>query len=81
MYFLGDLREQVEQARKVTEEQKVVLDKIRHIHRFFEGLEVVCGAVEDVRTLLVISFRKINDARSSIHTLKLCLQLFFHYTR
>lgn len=46
--FLGDVRERVEEARRVTEDQKVVLDKIRHVHRFFKSLEVVCSAVEDV---------------------------------
>lgn len=37
-------------ARRITEEQKMVLDKIRYLHRFFESLEVVCEAMEDVRT-------------------------------
>lgn len=43
------MRDQVETARRITEEQKTVLDKIRHIHRFFGGLEVICEAMEDVR--------------------------------
>lgn len=46
----------MENARRITEEQKVVLDKIRHVHRFFEGLEVVCSAIEDVRSHLSYDF-------------------------
>ena len=35
-------------AIRITKGQKVVLDKIRHVHSFFENLEGVCSAVEDV---------------------------------
>ena len=44
----GELRERVEDARRITEEQKVVLDQIRHVHRFFQGLETICNGLEDV---------------------------------
>ena len=45
------LREQVESARRITGDQKVVLDRIKHVHGFFKSFEVACGAVEDVRAL------------------------------
>ena len=45
------MREQVESARRITGDQKVVLDRIKHVHGFFKGFEVVCSAVEDVRAL------------------------------
>ena len=45
------MREQAEIARRITGDQKVVLEKIKHVHEFFKSLEVVCSAVEDVRAL------------------------------
>lgn len=39
----------MEKARRITAEQKVVLDKIRHVHRFFEDLDVLCNSVKEVR--------------------------------
>ena len=45
---VGELRERVEHARRITEEQKVVLDKINRVHRFFEQLDVVCNSVKEV---------------------------------
>ena len=47
--FVGELREQVEDARRITEDQKVVLDKIKRVHRFFEHLDVLCNSVKEVR--------------------------------
>lgn len=38
----------MEKARRITEEQKAVLDKVRHVHVLFQGLETVCSAVKDV---------------------------------
>ena len=38
----------VENARKITKEQKVILDRIKNVHRFFQSLETVCDAMEDV---------------------------------
>ena len=46
--LVGELRERIENARRITEGQKVVLDGIKHVHRFFQVLEQVCGAVDDV---------------------------------
>ena len=43
----------MQQARRIIEEQKLVLDKLRYVYGFFGGLEVACGAVEDVRKLSV----------------------------
>ena len=43
------MREQTEIARRITGDQKVVLDRIKYVHEFFKSLEVVCSAVEDVR--------------------------------
>lgn len=43
-----ELRDQVENARRITEEQRVVLDKLRRVHQFFRGFEAVCENVEDV---------------------------------
>lgn len=48
MLRAGELREQVEHARRITKEQKVVLDRINHVHRFFEHLDVACNAVKEV---------------------------------
>ena len=45
------MREQVERVRRITEGQKVVLDRIKHVHEFFKNFEVVCRAIEDVRAL------------------------------
>ena len=45
------MREQVESARRITGDQKVVLDKIKHVHGFFKSFEVTCDAIEDVRAL------------------------------
>ena len=41
----------MENARKITEEQKVILDKIKHVHRFFEELDILCNAVKEVSYL------------------------------
>ena len=43
------MRKQVEIARRITGDQRVVLDRIKHVHGFFKGFEVVCSAIEDVR--------------------------------
>lgn len=53
--FAGDLRERVEEARRITEDQKVLLDKIRRVYRFFESLEVACRAVGSVSNYLAES--------------------------
>ena len=45
----GELRDQVEGARVITEGQEVVLDKIECVHRFFQELEVLCNAVKEVK--------------------------------
>ena len=45
------MREQLESARRITRDEKVVLDKIKHVHEFFKGFEDVCDAIEDVRVL------------------------------
>lgn len=47
--FTGEQRNQVEKARRITAEQKVVLDKIRNAHRFFEDLDILCNSVKEVR--------------------------------
>ena len=52
------MREQVENARRITEDQKVLLDKIKHVHGFFEGFEVLSSAVEDVRVLNICDLSK-----------------------
>lgn len=54
--FPGNLREQVELARRITEEQKAVFVKLRRAHMFFGSLEAACGAVEDVRMQTVSVF-------------------------
>lgn len=71
----------MENARRITEEQKVVLDKIKHVHRFFEGLEVVCSAIEDVRPHLSYDFKKLDGSRSFTLSSKLPPQGSFRYTR
>ena len=79
---IGDLREQVEKARRITEEQKVILDKIKHVHVFFQGLESVCGAVEDVSEATLLWIRSVpDDARRSIRISRLLRPPYFHYTR
>lgn len=52
------MRDQVENARRITEDQKVVLDKIRHVHGLFKGLEAVCNAIEDVRAKFIRDIAK-----------------------
>lgn len=52
------MKEQLEIARRITEDQKVVLDKIKHVHGFFRCLEVVCSAIEDVRVQSTIDLFK-----------------------
>ena len=42
------MRDRVESARRITEDQKVVLEKIKHVHEFFKSFEVVSSAIEDV---------------------------------
>lgn len=44
----------MENARRITAEQKVLLDKIRHVHRFFEELDVLCNSVKEVRDLAIL---------------------------
>lgn len=46
----GTIRDQMENALRITEELKVILDKIRHVHKFFEGLQVMCSALDEVST-------------------------------
>lgn len=48
----------MEKARKITEDQKVVLDKIKHVHGFFKTFETVSSAVEDVRALNICDLSK-----------------------
>ena len=43
----------MQHAQRITEEQKLVLDKLRYAYKFFGGLEVACEAVEVVRKLSV----------------------------
>lgn len=50
----GELRERVEHARRITKEQKVVLDKINRFHRFFEHLDGVCNSVKEVSDLIFL---------------------------
>lgn len=80
--FAGELREQVEKARRITEEQKVVLDKIRHVHVFFQGLETVCSAVKGVSRRDSPGIHEFSDDdRRSIHILGLLLLRSFHCTK
>lgn len=44
----GNLRDRVEGARRITEEQKAILDKIRGVHRFFQHLEEICNSIKEV---------------------------------
>lgn len=79
--FAGELREQVEKARRITVEQKVVLDKIRHIHRYFQGLELVCEAVEDVSLACLPEFSvTYKDTHRSIRISRPPRSPSFHYT-
>lgn len=45
----GEVRDQVEDARTITDRQTAVLDKIKRVHVFFENLEGICGAIKEVR--------------------------------
>ena len=44
----GDLREQVENSRQITNEQQAILDKIERVRRFFESLQGICNSVKEV---------------------------------
>lgn len=77
----GELRARVEHARRITEEQKVVLDKIRRIHRFFEHLDLVCNSVKEVSNSICLKlFRSSYACRRSISTLKQDVMRFYCYT-
>lgn len=44
----GELRPRAEDARKITKDQKVILNKINGVHRFFERLDALCSSVKEV---------------------------------
>lgn len=44
----GEMQGQIDKARRITAEQKVLLDKIRHVDRFFQELDVLCNSVKEV---------------------------------
>ena len=82
MLRIGELRHQVENARKITEEQKVILDKIRHVHRFFQGLETVCDVVNDVSiATLRVGHHFFNEAIRFIRISKLLRPPCYHSIR
>ena len=56
----------MQDARRITEEQKVILDKVRHVHRFLQGLGTVCGAVEDVSEAAHLGIRYVSDVSRCI---------------
>ena len=78
---IGELRERVEHARSITKEQKVILDKIKGLHRFFEQLDLVCNSVKEVSNLtslcLIIG---PNSCCRSIGTLNQDVMHFYCYT-
>ena len=75
------MRNQVEKARRITEEQKVLLDKIQHVHRFFQGLEKVCDAVEDVSHACPLSSVTSNAAFRFIRISRLLRPPYSRYTK
>lgn len=48
--FEGELREEVQTLRELTQQQVVILDKIKCVHVFFKNLEGVCSSVKEVRS-------------------------------
>lgn len=60
----------MEDARRITEEQKTVLDRMRHVHGLLKGLDAVFSAVEDVSMIARFCFAALSRAYSFTHTLK-----------
>ena len=71
----------MEDARRITAEQKVVLDKIRHLHRFFEDLEALSDCVKEVRDSASLqSVHEGNTLCRSTSTLKVLVKHSYFYT-
>lgn len=58
----------MEDARKIMEEQKVVLDRMRRVHGLFKGLDAVFSALEDVSMIARFLFTVLSRGNSFTHT-------------